>query len=152
MVEDVFNYGIFDVLDGQFLNDDSYISEFRLHSPNGATLKPFLFKYKSRIYKKNELVPKSKQIKCLQSRTNEKKFIEAIQSNNLEKLIKLAAKGFDPNFHCHDYANGNLNTIVSKTILMKKKFFFSISRNSTQSKHKTEKWYNLIKTVNRPRR
>ena len=51
-------------------------------------------------------------LSCLQS--NQKKFIEYIASNNVEKISKLINKGLDPNLHCPDSGGiyHNIHTVV----------------------------------------
>ena len=34
--------------------------------------------------------------------SNQKRFLEYIAANNVEKISKLINKGLDPNFHCND--------------------------------------------------
>ena len=43
-----------------------------------------------------------KQLKNINSRSNLKKFLDHVTSNNVEKVNKMCNKGLDPNFHCHD--------------------------------------------------
>lgn len=41
-----------------------------------------------------------KQLKALHTRANLRRFLEYINSCNVEKVSKMCAKGLDPNFHC----------------------------------------------------
>ena len=43
-----------------------------------------------------------KQLKSINSRSNLKKFLDHVMSNNVEKVNKMCNKGLDPNFHCQD--------------------------------------------------
>ena len=43
-----------------------------------------------------------KQLKNMNSRSNLKKFLEQVMSNNVGKVTKMCTKGLDPNFHCQD--------------------------------------------------
>ena len=43
-----------------------------------------------------------KALKAANSKSAQKKFVDAVNANNVEKVSKMCAKGLDPNFHCHD--------------------------------------------------
>ena len=60
----------------------------------------FQLKFKRRVYKMLNL--DEKQLKNINSRSNLKKLLEHVMSNNVEKVTKMCTKGLDPNFHCQD--------------------------------------------------
>uniref|UniRef100_A0A182W3Q8 SH3 and multiple ankyrin repeat domains protein n=1 Tax=Anopheles minimus TaxID=112268 RepID=A0A182W3Q8_9DIPT len=43
-----------------------------------------------------------RQLKALHTRANLRRFIECINSGQVEKIAKMCAKGLDPNFHCQE--------------------------------------------------
>lgn len=43
-----------------------------------------------------------RQLRALHSRSNLRRFLECINSGQVEKVSKMCAKGLDPNFHCQD--------------------------------------------------
>ncbi|EAA07141.5 AGAP010413-PA, partial [Anopheles gambiae str. PEST] len=57
-------------------------------------------KYKRRVYKMLNL--DERQLKALHTRANLRRFIECINSGQVEKIAKMCAKGLDPNFHCQE--------------------------------------------------
>ena len=54
-----------------------------------------------------------KQLKSINSRSNLKKFLDHVMSNNVEKVNKMCNKGLDPNFHCQDSGGKVSRQIVS---------------------------------------
>ena len=53
-----------------------------------------------------------KQLKSINSRSNLKKFLEQVVSNNVDKVTKMCTKGLDPNFHCQDSGGRRLNIFL----------------------------------------
>lgn len=43
-----------------------------------------------------------RQLRALHSRSNLRRFLECINSGQVEKISKMCAKGLDPNFHCQE--------------------------------------------------
>ncbi|XP_023340013.1 protein shank isoform X2 [Eurytemora carolleeae] len=99
-LDEGFNYGLFlppnNCKAGKFMDEERTLSEY----PFQSTLNTIEMKYKRKVYK--ELNLDQKQLKQINSKSNQKKFIEYISSNNVEKISKLINKGLDPNFHCPD--------------------------------------------------
>ncbi|XP_010794590.1 SH3 and multiple ankyrin repeat domains protein 3-like [Notothenia coriiceps] len=55
------------------------------------------FRYKSRVYKQPDV--DEKQIAKLHTKANLRKFMDLIQHNQVDKVLKLLERGFDPNYH-----------------------------------------------------
>ncbi|XP_068711319.1 SH3 and multiple ankyrin repeat domains protein 2-like [Montipora foliosa] len=101
-VKDIMNYGFYDPpcngKSGKFLDEERPLNEYPLKgSP------PVLeFKYKGRVYRSLMYEPKSLQ--KVNSKANQRKFLEMVLSNAVGQVSKLTEKGIDPNFH--DDKNG----------------------------------------------
>ena len=72
---------------------------------------PFQLKFKRRVYKMLNM--DEKQLKSINSRSNLKKFLDHVTSNNVEKVNKMCNKGLDPNFHCQDSGGKSLTANCS---------------------------------------
>lgn len=111
-LDEGFNYGLFlppsNCKAGKFMDEERILSEY----PFGPTLNTVELKYKRKVYK--ELNLDHKQLKAINSKSNQKKMCEHIQANNLDKMNKLIAKGLDPNFHCQDSGETPLCLLVKQ--------------------------------------
>jgi len=96
-IKDGYNYGFymppFQGRAGKFLDDSRYFKEYSLSGPV-ANLE---FKYKKRVYKFVKINPK--ELKSLNVKSNYKRFLDLIRTNQASKVAKLLEKGIDPNFH-----------------------------------------------------
>ncbi|XP_043944546.1 SH3 and multiple ankyrin repeat domains protein 3 isoform X4 [Protopterus annectens] len=101
-LKDVLNYGLFQPAfngrAGKFLDEERLLKEY----PQPTTLPvPYLeFRYKRRVY--TQFHVDDKQLAKLHTKANLKKFMEYVQSCNIEKVCRLLDKGLDPNFHDPD--------------------------------------------------
>lgn len=57
----------------------------------------FQLKYKKRVYKMLRLDEKA--LRTMHSKTNLRKFCDAIQQRNAQKMERYCSQGLDPNFH-----------------------------------------------------
>ena len=57
-----------------------------------------------------------KQLKNINSRSNLKKLLEHVMSNNVEKVTKMCTKGLDPNFHCQDSGGESTQVFLFSTL------------------------------------
>ncbi|XP_053111534.1 SH3 and multiple ankyrin repeat domains protein 3 isoform X4 [Hemicordylus capensis] len=101
-LKDVLNYGLFQPAfngrAGKFLDEERLLREYPL---NPDTPVPYLeFRYKRRVYTQSLL--DDKQFAKLHTKANLKKFMEYVQTLNVEKVSRLLEKGLDPNFHDPD--------------------------------------------------
>ncbi|XP_066490742.1 SH3 and multiple ankyrin repeat domains protein 3 isoform X2 [Tiliqua scincoides] len=101
-LKDVLNYGLFQPAfngrAGKFLDEERLLRDYPL---NPETPIPYLeFRYKRRVYTQSLL--DDKQFAKLHTKVNLKKFMEYVQTLNVEKVSKLLEKGLDPNFHDPD--------------------------------------------------
>ncbi|XP_061493945.1 SH3 and multiple ankyrin repeat domains protein 3 isoform X3 [Rhineura floridana] len=101
-LKDVLNYGLFQPAfngrAGKFLDEERLLREYPL---NPDTPVPYLeFRYKRRVYIQSLL--DDKQFAKLHTKANLKKFMEYVQTLNVEKVSRLLEKGLDPNFHDPD--------------------------------------------------
>ncbi|KAJ6651527.1 hypothetical protein lerEdw1_020862 [Lerista edwardsae] len=101
-LKDVLNYGLFQPAfngrAGKFLDEERLLRDYPL---NPDTPVPYLeFRYKRRVYTQSPL--DDKQFAKLHTKANLKKFMEYVQTLNVEKVSKLLEKGLDPNFHDPD--------------------------------------------------
>ncbi|KAL7072828.1 hypothetical protein ACQ4LE_007801, partial [Meloidogyne hapla] len=92
-----FNYGLFlppcDGRAGKFLLDDRPLRDYPFHD-----CAPYVeLKYKKRVYKMLRLDEKT--LRSVHSKSNLRKFSEAVQNKNIQKLDRLCQQGLDPNFH-----------------------------------------------------
>uniref|UniRef100_A0A914I5U7 Uncharacterized protein n=1 Tax=Globodera rostochiensis TaxID=31243 RepID=A0A914I5U7_GLORO len=92
-----FNYGLFlppcDGRAGKFLLEDRHIRDYPFHD-----CVPYVeLKFKKRVYKMLGLDEKA--LNAVQSRTNVRKMVEAVQGRNAAKIERLCAQGMDPNLH-----------------------------------------------------
>ncbi|XP_070804036.1 SH3 and multiple ankyrin repeat domains protein 3 [Pituophis catenifer annectens] len=101
-LKDVLNYGLFQPAfngrAGKFLDEERLLREYPL---NPDTPVPYLeFRYKRRVYSQPLL--DDKQFAKLHTKANLKKFMDYVQTLNVEKVSRLLEKGLDPNFHDPD--------------------------------------------------
>ncbi|XP_007442209.2 SH3 and multiple ankyrin repeat domains protein 3-like, partial [Python bivittatus] len=101
-LKDVLNYGLFQPAfngrAGKFLDEERLLREYPL---NPDTPVPYLeFRYKRRVYSQTLL--DDKQFAKLHTKANLKKFMDYVQTLNVEKISRLLEKGLDPNFHDPD--------------------------------------------------
>ncbi|CAK5084463.1 unnamed protein product [Meloidogyne enterolobii] len=92
-----FNYGLFlppcDGRAGKFLLDDRPLRDYPFHD-----CAPYVeLKFKKRVYKMLRLDEKT--LRSVHSKSNLRKFSEAVQNKNIQKLDRLCQQGLDPNFH-----------------------------------------------------
>ncbi|XP_049290577.1 platelet binding protein GspB isoform X2 [Anopheles funestus] len=99
-LKESFNYGLFSPPSngkaGKFLDEERRLGDYPFHGPVGY----LELKYKRRVYKMLNL--DERQLKALHTRANLRRFIECINSGQVEKIAKMCAKGLDPNFHCQE--------------------------------------------------
>ncbi|XP_034004288.1 LOW QUALITY PROTEIN: SH3 and multiple ankyrin repeat domains protein 2-like [Trematomus bernacchii] len=98
-LKDVLNYGLFQPAsngrDGKFLEEERIFREYPQPITKGV---PSLeFRYKSRVYKQPDV--DEKQIAKLHTKANLRKCMDLIQHNQVDKVLKLLERGFDPNYH-----------------------------------------------------
>ncbi|KAI4795425.1 hypothetical protein KUCAC02_031419, partial [Chaenocephalus aceratus] len=98
-LKDVLNYGLFQPAsngrDGKFLEEERVFREYPQPITKGV---PSLeFRYKSRVYKQPDV--DEKQIAKLHTKANLRKFMDLIQHNQVDKVLKLLERGIDPNYH-----------------------------------------------------
>lgn len=109
-LDEGFNYGLFLPPDnckaGKFLDEERILNEY----PLKTTLNTVELKYKRKVYKELNLDPK--QLKSVNSKGNQKKFLEHVNSNNVDKINKLINKGLDPNYHCNDTGETPLSLVT----------------------------------------
>ena len=55
-----------------------------------------------------------KQIRSLHTRGNLRRFADFVNSNNIEKVTKMCAKGLDPNYHFQDSGGKYRNSYRSR--------------------------------------
>ncbi|CAF0767841.1 unnamed protein product [Brachionus calyciflorus] len=96
-VKDGLNYGFylppFQGRAGKFLDDCRKLREYSLNGP----VAQLEFKYKKRVYKFIKI--NQKELKALNVKTNFKKFLDLVRTNQTEKVTRYLDKGLDPNFH-----------------------------------------------------
>ncbi|XP_052895412.1 SH3 and multiple ankyrin repeat domains protein 3 isoform X2 [Anopheles moucheti] len=99
-LKESFNYGLFappsNGKAGKFLDEERRLGDYPFNGPVGY----LELKYKRRVYKMLNL--DERQLKALHTRANLRRFIECINSGQVEKIAKMCAKGLDPNFHCQE--------------------------------------------------
>ncbi|XP_058058009.1 SH3 and multiple ankyrin repeat domains protein 1 [Anopheles bellator] len=99
-LKESFNYGLFSPPSngkaGKFLDEERRLGDYPFNGPVGY----LELKYKQRVYKMLNL--DERQLKALHTRANLRRFIECINSGQVEKIAKMCAKGLDPNFHCQE--------------------------------------------------
>ncbi|XP_053661223.1 uncharacterized protein LOC128710205 [Anopheles marshallii] len=99
-LKESFNYGLFSPPSngkaGKFLDEERRLGDYPFNGPVGY----LELKYKRRVYKMLNL--DERQLKALHTRANLRRFIECINSGQVEKIAKMCAKGLDPNFHCQE--------------------------------------------------
>ncbi|XP_076370230.1 uncharacterized protein LOC143256640 [Tachypleus tridentatus] len=92
------NYGLFTTPKngkaGKFLDEERFLIDYPFSEPVGY----LELRYKRRVYK--TMNTDEKQVKQLHTRTNLRRMIDYVNNGNVDKIIKLCAKGLDPNFHC----------------------------------------------------
>uniref|UniRef100_A0A3Q3X3S3 Uncharacterized protein n=1 Tax=Mola mola TaxID=94237 RepID=A0A3Q3X3S3_MOLML len=101
-LRDVLNYGLFQPAteghDAKFLEEERLLREYPQSFEKGV---PYLeFRYKTRVYKQTNL--DEKQLAKLHTKASLKKFMDYIQTNAVDKMVKLMDKGLDPNFQDAD--------------------------------------------------
>nr|XP_006004639.2 PREDICTED: SH3 and multiple ankyrin repeat domains protein 3-like [Latimeria chalumnae] len=101
-LKDVLNYGLFQPASngraGKFLDEERLLREYP--QPSNMPVPYLEFRYKRRVYAQVHL--DEKQLLKLHTKANLKKFMEFVQSQNTEKLVKLLDKGLDPNYQDPD--------------------------------------------------
>uniref|UniRef100_UPI0037E81188 SH3 and multiple ankyrin repeat domains protein 3 n=1 Tax=Semicossyphus pulcher TaxID=241346 RepID=UPI0037E81188 len=101
-LKDVLNYGLFQPAyngkAGKFLDEERQLREYPF--PSIAPVPYLEFRYKRRVYTQTYL--DEKQLSKLHTKANLKKFMEYVQTRNIEKVSRFLEKGLDPNFHDPD--------------------------------------------------
>lgn len=96
-IKDGLNYGLyqppFQGRAGKFLDDCRQLKEYSLSGPV-ANLE---FKYKKRVYKFVKI--NQKELKALNVKSNFKRFLDLVRTNQVSKVNRFLEKGLDPNFH-----------------------------------------------------
>ncbi|XP_055085791.1 SH3 and multiple ankyrin repeat domains protein 2b [Periophthalmus magnuspinnatus] len=112
-LKDVLNFGLFqpphDGRDGKFLDEERKLGEYPQPLTRGV---PCLqFRYKSRVYRQPNV--DEKQISKLHTKANLKKFMELVQSSQVEKVSKQLQRGLDPNYQDSESGESPLTVAVS---------------------------------------
>ncbi|XP_072322858.1 SH3 and multiple ankyrin repeat domains protein 2-like isoform X2 [Scyliorhinus torazame] len=101
-LKDVLNYGLFqpasDGRDGKFLDEERLLKEYP--QPINKGVPSLEFCYKKRVYKQTNV--DEKQISKLHTKANLRKFMDYVQHQALEKIVKLLERGLDPNYYDSD--------------------------------------------------
>lgn len=96
-IKDGLNYGFylppFHGRAGKFLDDSRLLREY----PLNGQIANLEFKYKKRVYKFVKI--NQKELKALNVKSNYKKFLDLVRTNQVGKVEALLRKGLDPNFH-----------------------------------------------------
>uniref|UniRef100_A0AAQ4R0K2 Talin N-terminal F0 domain-containing protein n=1 Tax=Gasterosteus aculeatus aculeatus TaxID=481459 RepID=A0AAQ4R0K2_GASAC len=98
-LKDVLNYGLFQPAsggrDGRFLDEERILREYP--QPISEGVPSLEFRYKSRVYGQPDV--DEKQIAKLHTKANLRRFLDLIQHKQVDKVLKLLERGFDPNYH-----------------------------------------------------
>ena len=96
-VKDGLNYGFYlppyQGRAGKFLDDCRLLKEYPLNGP----VAQLEFKYKKRVYKFIKI--NQKELKALNVKSNYKRFLDFVRTNQVTKANRFLEKGLDPNFH-----------------------------------------------------
>ena len=96
-IKDGLNYGFYlppyQGRAGKFLDDCRHLKEYSLNGP----VAQLEFKYKKRVYKFVKI--NQKELKALNVKSNYKRFLDLVRTNQVPKANRLLEKGLDPNFH-----------------------------------------------------
>ncbi|KAL0968782.1 hypothetical protein UPYG_G00271790 [Umbra pygmaea] len=102
-LRDVLNYGLFQpAMEGRasgFLDEERPLKDYP--TPTSTKGLPTLeFRYKSRVYQQPNV--NEKQIAKIHTQANYRTFMDHIQYNQLDNIVKMLEKGLDPNYHDPD--------------------------------------------------
>jgi SH3 and multiple ankyrin repeat domains protein len=96
-VKDGLNYGFYlppyQGRAGKFLDDCRLLKEYPLNGP----VAQLEFKYKKRVYKFVKI--NQKELKALNVKSNYKRLLDLVRTNQVTKASRFLEKGLDPNFH-----------------------------------------------------